>query len=185
MAYRCVADVALLRDLRRDGDRRWCSTRPCPTIEQQSPWQHWQDKLSYPLRSKGHSLSSGHQPESVLEAGEEAGGDAESRVQEVFVLYKLQIPEVSVKLLWKVRGQRGPTWGVGTTVELWGDTSGTTGGFKLQFRFLLLLLAIYWKLHQMSWKLILLFGRWEGDSDGGGVTLEVCVAVSASESLLL
>lgn len=48
---------------------------------------------------KGHSLSSGHQPESVLEAGEETSGDTESRIQDVFVLYRLQVPKVSVKLL--------------------------------------------------------------------------------------
>lgn len=46
----------------------------------QLPLQHWPNELCDPSGSKGHSLKSGHQPESVLEAREEAGGDAESRV---------------------------------------------------------------------------------------------------------
>lgn len=52
-----------------------------------------------PLPVKGHGLGFGYRPDSVLEAGQEAGGDAESRVQEVFFLWRLQSPQIGVELL--------------------------------------------------------------------------------------
>lgn len=80
------------------------------------PWRHSGNKTviampttgrqtERPLQVRDDSPSSGHQPDFVLEAGQEAGGDAESRVQEVFFWRRLQIPQVSVEPLWKVKGQ--------------------------------------------------------------------------------
>lgn len=49
------------------------------------------------------SLHLSYWPDAVLEAGQESRGDAESGVQEMFFLWRLQCPRVCVKLLWEIK----------------------------------------------------------------------------------
>lgn len=50
----------------------------------------------------------GRRPDSVLEAGQEAGGDAEPRVQEVFFLRRLQARRVGVEAFCRTTGRSAP-----------------------------------------------------------------------------
>lgn len=114
--YRCGADVALLRDPSRDGDGRRSSARPETAAETRWTQSHvgvrsdggewYLQACSDPAgqRSRLHCGLWVSWPDSVLEAGQEAGGDAESGVQEVLFIWRLQSLQVCVKLLWKVKG---------------------------------------------------------------------------------